>query len=116
MDFLREYQALIGLFSTALLASMGGLYKLFSARQLGHETRIDRVLQDHEQRIRQSVAKSDWERLVEEVRGMKKEMHDAIAASCAHNEQTRDKLQGAIMETERRLGDKIDAYFGRRGS
>jgi hypothetical protein len=116
MEFIREYQALIGLFSTALLASMGALYKVFSARQTGHETRIDRVLDDHEQRIRLSVAKADWEKLVEEVRGMKREMHDAITASCNHSTQTRVELHDVIMQTERRLADKIDAAFARRGN
>jgi hypothetical protein len=120
MEFLREYQTIIvaissGL-STALLAIVGFIYNLLTAKQREHESRVFHVLDDHEQRLRKSVARSDWENLVAEARGLKTDMQSAIQTSCAHNTQTRLELHTALMDTERRLADKIDAAFGRRGS
>jgi hypothetical protein len=119
MDFIRDYQELIvavsGAISTALLAMLGFLYHSIITRQREHESRVSSVLDDHEQRLRQSVAKSDWESLVAEVRGLKDNLQSAIQASSAHNSRTRVELHNAMLETERRLADKIDSAFARRG-
>jgi hypothetical protein len=118
MDFIREYQELIvavsGAISTALLAMLGFVYHSIITRQHEHESRVFHALDDHENRLRQSVVKSDWENLVAEVRGLKMDMQSAIQTSCSHNTQTRLELHTALMDSERRLADKIDAAFQRR--
>jgi hypothetical protein len=119
MEFIREYQELIvavsGAISTALLAMLGFVYHSIITRQREHESRVFHVLDDHEDRLRQSVVKSDWENLVAEVRGLKTDMQSAAQTSCTHSTQTRLELHTALMDSERRLADKIDAAFARRG-
>lgn len=107
MDFLRDWQqAIVGISGGLLMISMSLLaffYRSITTRQNEHERRVSAVLDDHEQRIRRSVARSDWEDLVSEVRELN-----------THYTQTRLEFHAALMETERRLSDKIDAAFVRR--
>lgn len=113
MDFIREYQSLIIAFIAAITSGLGFFYRLLAARQHDYEQRTNETLDDHEQRIRQSVDKTEYNLLVSEVRGLKEEMHTAVTQSCAHNTQTRVELHAAVIESERRLVDKIESVFNR---
>jgi hypothetical protein len=98
----------------AMAAGFGLIWKLIAWRQRDYEARVNSSLADHEQRIRDSVSRQDWESLSLKVDALVREMHEAIASSCTHNTQTRIELHNVMLETERRLSDKLDQVLARR--
>jgi hypothetical protein len=99
-----------------MATGFGLIWKLLIWRQRDYEARVNSSLTDHEQRIRDSVSRHDWDVLSLKVDALAREMHEAISTSCAHNTQTRIELHNVMLEAERRLSDKLDQVLARRES